>query len=571
MLFLADALRQQFGRILGVLATREHAPDRWVAWPNDCLRDAIGGGHALFRAIGVRSFPERAHLHGVERRFRIRRIADDRDLNRGDSRSDQIDRLGRRMRQIDNPALDERTPVDDSYLDGLVIAEIANAHTGLKGQGAMGCDHRFHVVDFAIRGGSSVVGMAVPARLAPFRRSNRRCDRRHGPRARFRYRTRHRYFRLLAAARDDGDRRERANQRTVHRLITILTSLLTLSDISVSIVIACRNENPRIRQLLGSLIHLDRSNLDLEAIVADGMSTDGTRQILEEFARANSWFAVIENRKQIASAGLNVAILRARGEFIVRMDGHTVYEPDYVVRCLAVVMATRASNVGGPQRSRAEGVWARAIHAGFHSPFATGGAHFRDDDYRGPADTVPYGCWRRDFLIGIGLFDETLARNQDDELNMRIRLAGGVVWQDPSIVSWYSPRSTLGGLFRQYLQFGFWRVAVLRKHPRAASWRQFVPGAAVLIGLVLVLLLAVGVPAATPVLLILAAVYMLMSLHFGVRSARREGWDLLPVLPVTFAVYQGGYAAGFSIGLVYWGLCRERPRKVPRMFTGLTR
>jgi succinoglycan biosynthesis protein ExoA len=317
------------------------------------------------------------------------------------------------------------------------------------------------------------------------------------------------------------------------------------------------------------LVRLDRSNLVLDAIIADGLSMDGTRQILTDFGRANPWCAVIDNPGQIVSAGLNRAILQARGEFVVRMDAHTVYQPDYVVRCISVMQATGAGNVGGPQRSRAQGYWPRAIHAGYHSAFASGGARFRDDNYGGAVDTVPYGCWRRDYLIGIGLFDETLVRNQDDELNLRIRLAGGMVWQDPSIVSWYSPRSTLGGLFRQYAQFGFWRVAVLRKYPGKGAVRHYVPGAAALAGLCLVLLVSLGIArsAAEAVLLVLGLLYLVLSLYSSLRSASREGWDLLPALPITFAVYQSAYAAGFCAGLVYWGL-RGRNRKNPRGISG---
>lgn len=317
-------------------------------------------------------------------------------------------------------------------------------------------------------------------------------------------------------------------------------------------------------------MQLDRSNLALDAVIADGLSTDGTRQLLAEFALSNPWCMVVDNPGQIASAGLNRAILLATGEFIVRMDAHTVYAPNYIARCISVKQATGAVNVGGPQRSRAEGLWPRAINAGYHSPFASGGARFRDDNYCGPTETVPYGCWRKDFLIGIGLFDETLARNQDDELNLRIRLAGGVVWQDPSIVSWYSPRSTLGDLFRQYLQFGFWRVAVLRKHPGRGILRHFVPGAAALTGLCLVLLIVLGIErsAAALVLLVLGALYLVLSFSASLRSAKREGWGLLPVLPVTFAVYQAAYAIGFCIGLVYWPLCRSG--KAPRVLGGVT-
>lgn len=329
---------------------------------------------------------------------------------------------------------------------------------------------------------------------------------------------------------------------------------------AVTIVAACRNERAHIRYFLDSLARLDRSGLVLDAVIADGISTDGTRLILDEFAQEHAWCRIIDNPKKIVSTGLNAAIHLSNAEFIVRMDAHTVYEPEYVVRSLAVLMSTGAANAGGPQRSRAHGYWGCAIHAGFHSAFATGGAHFRDDNYCGPADTVPYGCWRRDYLISIGLFDESLVRNQDDELNQRIREAGGAVWQDPSIISWYSPRATLREVFSQYFQFGFWRVAVLRKHRGMGSVRHFVPAAAAIAGIFLLLF-------ARRILLFSAAVYVLISFCASLESARREGWRLLPALPVAFAVYQAGYATGFLAGLVYWTLF-GRDRKNPRGVSG---
>jgi succinoglycan biosynthesis protein ExoA len=344
----------------------------------------------------------------------------------------------------------------------------------------------------------------------------------------------------------------------------------------VTVVIACRNENPRILSLLSSLVRLDRANLALDVIIADGMSTDGTRQILDQFERCNSWVTVLDNPERIVATGLNRAIVQARGEFIIRMDAHTSYEPEYADRCVSVLEATGAGNAGGPQRSTAHGFWPRAIHAGFHSPFASGGARFRSDGYCGPTDTVPYGCWRKDFLVSIGLFDESLVRNQDDELNLRIRLAGGTVWQDASIVSWYSTRATLQALFRQYLQFGFWRVAVLRKHPGAAAVRHVVPALAAFIGALLILLSVLKIAAAAQILVVLGFAYAGLSVWASLRAASKEGWVLLPALPITFAVYQAAYAGGFCMGLVYWTLCRREPtteecRKLPRIFTALSR
>ncbi len=184
---------------------------------------------------------------------------------------------------------------------------------------------------------------------------------------------------------------------------------------------------------------------------------------------------VIENPERIAPTGLNRAILAANGEYIVRMDVHTRYADDYIVRCLEVIRSTGATNVGGAARTEATEWVPRAIAAAYGSAFAVGGARFHFPDYEGAVDTVTYGCWRRDNLIRLGLFDVEFVRNQDDELNLRIVRSGGLVWQSPSIISWYRPRRSLGHLFRQYFQYGFWKVAVIRKHRLPASWRHIVP------------------------------------------------------------------------------------------------
>ncbi len=305
---------------------------------------------------------------------------------------------------------------------------------------------------------------------------------------------------------------------------------------------------------------MDRQGLFLEWIIADGMSTDGTASILRNHSLLDSSFQVFDNPHRSTPRGLNIALRRATGEFIVRMDVHTEYARDYVVRSVATLLKEGADNVGGPARTLATAYWERAIAAGFHSRFATGGASFRDENYCGPAETVPYGCWRKSFLLKIGMFDEELVRNQDDELNLRIRIAGGLVWQEPSIVSYYRPRRTLHALFVQYFDYGFWRIAVLRKRRRVSGLRQLAPGLAVLAGVFLFVFIgaawalrissleALGVRT----LGFLALVYLVLSVWFGIAAARRHGWDLLVILPVVFATYQLSYGFGFLAGLLHW-------------------
>ena len=164
-----------------------------------------------------------------------------------------------------------------------------------------------------------------------------------------------------------------------------------------------------------------------------------------------------------------------------------------------------------------------------------------DPAYEGEVDTVYLGCWRRDTFTRIGGFDESLERNQDDEWNLRLTLAGGTIWQDPRIRSWYSVRPSLRALWKQYFDYGFWKVAVIRKHGRPASWRHLAPGLFLLANVVLLPLKPVLAAA-------LDAPYLAASLVFSLAAAARSGWTLLPALPPVFAVYHFAYGLGFLRG-----------------------
>jgi succinoglycan biosynthesis protein ExoA len=349
--------------------------------------------------------------------------------------------------------------------------------------------------------------------------------------------------------------------------------------VRVSVIIPCRNEVRDIRACLDSLFHQELDGIEMEVLVTDGMSDDGTLEILREFERRFASLRILDNPGRIVSTGVNRAIREAAGEIIIRMDAHSVYAPDYVRTCVKVLQETNADNVGGPALTRAEGYWARAIAHAFHTRFASGGAKFHDPLYEGRVDTVPYGCWRKATLERLGPLDETLVRSQDDELNVRLVESGGRIWQSPRIVSWYRPRTRLAGLFGQYFQYGYWKVAVIQKHRRLVAWRNLVPSLCLLVGTAL-LCGAAGAGlegslrwrnAFAASWCMLAALYALASLSFAFAVASRKGWSLLPGLPVVFATYHFSYALGFLLALVYrpgvWG----PPTPMRRAVTAITR
>ena len=144
--------------------------------------------------------------------------------------------------------------------------------------------------------------------------------------------------------------------------------------------------------------------------------------------------------------------------------------------------------MGGPWVARGKGRIGRAISAAFQSSFATGGARGHDPNYSGPVDTVYLGCWPREVFDRIGMFDEELVRNQDDEFNLRLTRSGGKIWQSTRIKSWYHPRETLRQLFSQYVQYGYWKVRVMQKHTLPASLRHVIPACFILVLIILPLI-----------------------------------------------------------------------------------
>lgn len=340
---------------------------------------------------------------------------------------------------------------------------------------------------------------------------------------------------------------------------------------TVTVIIPCRNEQRFIGSCLDSILSGDYPPELLEIIVADGMSDDGTREVLQTFANRYTGapsVRTIDNPQKIVSTGLNRAIEQARGEIIVRMDAHTEYATDYIRRCAEVLQETGADNVGGAHRTRASGYLQEAITLAFHSPFAVGGARSHDVDYEGPIDSVIYGCWRKKTLLKIGMFDEELVRNQDDELNLRIIRGGGVVYQSAKILSWYQPRASLRALFRQYMQYGYWKVRVIRKHRIPAKWRHLGPGAWVL-GLLLLGILSLFLAPARMILLLSLTLYFSATLLASLVTCRQPArFKFIPILPVIFSLYHFGYGYGFLRGLVDFIILR---RSAPADFTRISR
>lgn len=327
---------------------------------------------------------------------------------------------------------------------------------------------------------------------------------------------------------------------------------------AVSVIVPCRNEVAHIDAFLASALAQQLApGATLELLVADGASDDGTRERLAAWAARDPRLHMLDNPRCITSAALNIAAQAARADVVVRMDVHTTYAPDYVQQCLCALAETGADCVGGPWQPVGQGWPQAAIAAAFSSRFGSGGAASRRVDYSGPVDTVYLGAWPRAVLLAAGGFDESLVRNQDDELALRIIRSGGRVWQSAAIRSWYAPRASFAALFRQFWQYGYWKVPVIRKHRSPASPRHLVPLAFVAV---------LGVLAAAGLLWLpaWAALAVLLLLYAGTALACAvpvaEG-SLRQVLGVAWACacMHVGYGLGFARGLLDFVLLRRAP------------
>jgi glycosyltransferase involved in cell wall biosynthesis len=325
----------------------------------------------------------------------------------------------------------------------------------------------------------------------------------------------------------------------------------------VSVIVPCYNEQSTIRLLLESLREQTFPRAEMEVVIADGMSSDGTRDVIASFQTdfPDLSVRVVDNTLRSIPSAVNRAIESSHGEIIVRLDAHSKPYPDYVANCVSAIEAGRGDNVGGVWEIRpGADTWiARSIAVAAAHPLGVGDAFYRHAKHAAEVDTVPFGSFKRSLINRVGLFDESLLTNEDYEFNTRIRKAGGKIWLDPSIRTVYFARSTLRELARQYWRYGFWKWRMLRRYPDTLRWRQALPPLFVL-SLAVLFFVSMFVPAAGVVLSGELFVYFLVMIFAGFEMAIRLG-NLYPVigLPLVIPVMHITWGAGFLWSILGMG------------------
>ncbi len=319
----------------------------------------------------------------------------------------------------------------------------------------------------------------------------------------------------------------------------------------VSVLMPVFNEEQHLARCLDSILAGDYPRDRLEILVIDGMSTDQSALIAQHYAATHSLIRLLTNPKRIQAAALNIGIRESKGEIIVRMDAHALYAPDYIRTCVQLLRNhPEAANVGGPQRAVGTDYVSDCIAVAITTPFGIGDASFRYSQKEEWVDSVYLGAWRKSTLIALGGFREEWAVNEDYELNYRLRRAGGKILLSPQIRCCYHVRPSLRALARQYFRYGFWKAKTLSTHPYSLRWRQMAPPALVLALVFSTPSLAIDRRAAA----LAPMLYALAALGGSVLTARRRGWEYLPLLPIVFATIHLAWGTGFLCGLLRWGL-----------------
>ena len=321
----------------------------------------------------------------------------------------------------------------------------------------------------------------------------------------------------------------------------------------VSIICPIYNEEKYIAQCINSILAQDYPQEKLEILFVDGMSSDRTREIVQQYTQQYPHIQLLDNPQRTVPYAMNIGIEASKGDIIIRLDAHAVYPTDYFSKLVAGLQYYQADNVGAQCRTLPmnQSATAIAIAEALGSSFGVGNSMFRigiTQDME--TDTVPFGCFRGEIFNKVGLYDTELIRNQDDELNARIINSGGKIVLMAGLEFDYYARDSYAKLFKMYYQYGLYKPLVNKKLGSPATLRQFIPPLFV-IGLVLGGILSISLPIVGLLYGIVLLLYLIAGMMIGIKQTKKhQSLAMVFAMPFTFFILHLSYGIGYIHGIL---------------------
>lgn len=313
----------------------------------------------------------------------------------------------------------------------------------------------------------------------------------------------------------------------------------------VSAIIPARNEEKFISKCLDSILNNDYPKESLEIFIIDGVSEDKTKEIVNSYLPKNPFIKLLDNPKKYAPVAQNIGVKNSKGDIIIIMDAHVTYEKDYISKCVKYLLEYNADNVGGVliTTPAEDTLVAKAISQVLSSPFGAGNSYFRTGAKEViEADTVPYGCFKREVFDRIGLYNEKMSRSYDMDFNLRLKKAGGKILLVPEIVGYYHPRSNIRDFWDHNFLDGFWVTFPLKFGIKAFYLRHLVP---------LFFIGALFLTFLSPKFFLIIFLYLSVSFCFSFQISKKEKeWQYFFILPLIFGIRHIAYGLGSIWGLI---------------------
>ena len=316
----------------------------------------------------------------------------------------------------------------------------------------------------------------------------------------------------------------------------------------ISVILPIRNEEDKILLTLNSISCQNYKSNRIEIIICDGSSDDKTIEIIKNIADRDSRIEIINNKYKIVSNGFNLGLNEAKGDIIIRVDGHVEIASNYISRCVALLESKNADIVGGCIRTESDGIVGEAIAIAQSSLFGVGGVEFRNNNFNKSTyvNTLAFGAHNRKIFSDIGGYDEDMVCNQDDEFNHRAIQFGKKIWMDPTIKTIYYARSNYLKLFKQYFNYGFYKVRGIQKRGEVVSIRHIIPSIFIV---TLIITLIIGFFLQLPlVAFFVVFLYLVFNLSASIYSA--SSIRVFPLISLAFWTLHLGYGLGFIWGLI---------------------